>query len=89
MKDQESCVINSGKTTKYFLLGRGAPQGDPVSMFSFILAIEILFLLIKTKPEIAGLTIFDHSYLYSAYAGDTTFFLKDTISVKDMVDTFH
>ena len=28
-------------------------------------------------------------YLYSAYADDTTFFLKDTISIKNMVDTFH
>ena len=26
-----------------------------------------------------GLVIFDHCYLYSAYAGDTTFFLQDTI----------
>ena len=89
LNDQESCVINGGKTTKYFMLGRGARQGDPISAFLFILALEILFLLIKTKPEIAGLTIFDHCYLYSAYADDTTFFIKDTISIKNMVDTFH
>ena len=88
LNDQESCVINGGKTTKYFMLGRGARQGDPISAFLFILALEILFLLIKTKPEIAGLTIFDHCYLYSAYADDTTFVLKDTISVKNVVDTF-
>ena len=89
LNDQESCVINGGKTTKYFMLGRGARQGDPISAFLFILALEILFLLIKTKPEIAGLTIFDHCYLYSAYADDTTLFLKDTISIKNMVDTLH
>ena len=34
------------------------------------------------------MTIFDYNYLYSAYADDTTFFLKDIISVKHMVDTF-
>ena len=89
LNDKKSCVINGGKTTKYFMLGRGARQGDPISAFLFILALEILFLLIKTKPEIAGLTIFDHGYLYSAYADDTTFFLKDTISIKNMVDNFH
>ena len=65
------------------MLGRGARQGGPIS------ALEISFLLIKTKPEIAGLTLFDNCYLYYAYAEDTTFFLKDTISIKNMVDTFH
>ena len=88
LKDQEFCVINCGKTTKFFLLGRSARQGGKPSAFLFILVLEILFLLIKTKPEIRGLAISDHSYLYSTYADDTTFFLKDTISVKNMVDTF-
>ena len=44
-----------------FLLGRGAHQDEQISAFLFISLLEILFLLIKTKPEIAGLTIFDHS----------------------------
>ena len=65
------------------MLGRGACQGGPISAFVFILALEILYLLIKTKPEIAGLTMFDHCYLYSACADDTTFFLKDTIFIKN------
>ena len=30
LKDQEPCVINGGKTTKYFLLGRGDCQVDPI-----------------------------------------------------------
>ena len=87
--DQESCVINGGKTTKYFMLGRDARQNDRISALLFILALEILFLLIKTKPDIAGLTVFHHCYLCSAYADDTTFFLKDTIYIKNMVDNFH
>ena len=70
------------------MLGRGARQGDPISTFLFILALEVLFLLIKTKPDITGLTIFDRCYFYSAYADDTTFFLRDTISMNNMVDTF-
>ena len=80
VRDQESCVINGGATTKCFLLRSGARQGDPISIFLFILALEILFILIKLKPEIEGMTIFDYNYLYSVYADDTTFFLKDIIS---------
>ena len=34
------------------------------------------------------MTIFDCSSLYSAYADDTTFFLKYIISIENMVDTF-
>ena len=88
LRDQEFCVINNVTFTIYFSLGRGAPQGDPISAFLFILALEILIILIKSKPEIEGMTIFDYNYLYSAYADDTTFFLKDIISEKHMVDTF-
>ena len=88
LRDQESCVVNGSTTTKYFSLGRGAHQGDPISAFLFVLALEVLFILIKSKSEIEGMTIFDYNYLYSAYADDTTFFLKDIISTKYMVDTF-
>ena len=34
------------------------------------------------------MTIFDHNYLYSAYADNTTFFLKGITSIKHKVDTF-
>ena len=80
LKNQESCVINGGTTTKYFKLNRGARKGDPISAL-FILALEILFLLIKENPSIKGLNIFYHCYLYSAYV--------DVNSIKEMVNSFH
>ena len=87
LRNQESCVLNGSTTTNHFLLGRGARQGNPISAYLFVLALEILFQLIKSKPEIKGLTIFDHCYLYSAYADDTTFF--STFFIKHMVDAFY
>ena len=88
LKNQESCVINGGTTTKYFKLNRGARQGDSISAYLFILAFEFLFLLIKKNPHIKGLNIFNHCYLYFAYADDITFFLRDASSIKEMVNSF-
>ena len=73
---------------KYFSLGRGSHQDGPFSAYLFVLALEVLFILIKSKPEIEGMAIFDYNYLYSAFADDTTFFLKYVISIKHMVDTW-
>ena len=88
LNKQESCVINGGFTTKYFQLQKGARQGDPISAYLFILALEVLFLLIKSNPDIKGIKIFDHIYMYTAYADDSTFFLKNKISVVKLLETF-
>ena len=88
LRVQESCVINGGTTARYFSLVGAARHGDPISAFLFVLASEVLFILIKLRPEIEEMTIFDYNCLYSAYADDRTFFLKDIISIKHMVDTF-
>ena len=59
LNDQESCVLNGGVTTKYFKLERGACQGDSISAYLFILALEILFILIKNNENIQGIGIFE------------------------------
>ena len=73
---QEPCIINGGNTTQYFHLERGAHQGDPISTYIFILALEVLSFLVRNNKDIKGLNIFDHLFLYTAYAVDTTFFLE-------------
>ena len=85
---QESCIINGGFTTKYFKLDKGTRQGDPISAYLFILVLEIVFNLIKQNKDIHGLSFFDHTFLYTAYADDTTFFLKDKESVKKVMNVF-
>ena len=54
----------------------------------FILCLEILFILIKNDPNIKGIEIFEYHYLYTAYAEDTTFFLKDENSIIHLSEKF-
>ena len=82
LNGQQSCVINGAHTTRYFKLERGTRQGDPISAYLFILALEVFFILVKSDKNVHGVSIFEHEFLYTAYADDTTFFLKDLNSVK-------
>ena len=81
IKNQESRVANGSLTTKFFRLDRGTRQGDPISAFIFIRALEVSFVLIKTNNEIKGLDIHGHNFLYTAYADGSSFFFKNKKSV--------
>ena len=76
LKNQTSCIINGGNTSKYFKFDKGTRQGDPLSGYLFILVLEIVFPSIKENKKIKGLNIFNYNFLYTAYADDTTFFFK-------------
>ena len=73
----------------YIKLNKGARQEDLVSAYLFILALEILFLLIKENPCLNGLKIFHYCYQYSAFADDTNLFLKNINSINEMINSFH
>ena len=88
IQNQESYVINGGTTINYFKLERGTRQGDPTSAHLFILALEIAFLFIMQNANINGLNIFESTFLYTVYGGNTIFFLKDEKSVIELMKTF-
>ena len=41
LRNQESCIINGGTTTKYFKLEKGTIQRDPISAYLIILVLEV------------------------------------------------
>ena len=88
LNKSESCVINSGKTTHYSQLNKGACKGYPISAYLFTLVMEVLFTIIKNNDKIQGLDILNYRFLYLAYADDSTFFLRKIDIVMELVKAF-
>ena len=52
-----SCVLNNGFFSSLFQLERGVRQGDPLSPYLFLIAIEIMAISIRTNENIEGIKI--------------------------------
>ena len=81
-ENQESYIVNGGITTKYFKLERGTRQGNPIFAYLFDLVLVVVFTVIKSNQNIDELRVFDHGFLSTTYADDTTSFVKNQTSVK-------
>lgn len=86
--DVSSCVLNNGFSTKYFNVQRGVRQGDPLSPYLFILGAEILSQLIVNNTNIKGIKLEKEVKLVQ-FADDTTIFLKDLDSAKEVFKTLN
>ena len=83
-KNASSCLMNNGFTTGPFLLGRGVRQGDPLSPYLFILALETLAIKIREDCNVQGLKIGEEMIKLSLFADDMTCILKDKTSYTNL-----
>ena len=72
--------MNNGFTTGYFPLERGVRQGDPLSPYLFIIAVEILAIKIREDNNIQGFKFGQEILKLSSFADDMTCFRKDNSS---------
>ena len=83
-----SSVMNNGKTSGYFKLERGVRQGDPLSPYLFILAVELLAIKIRNDKDIRGFEIKNIEQKLTMYADDMTIFVNNLHSAKKAIHTF-
>ena len=80
----QSCVINNGIASNYFTLERGVRQGDPLSPYLFVVAVETLAIAIRQNSMINGITIEKEETKLLQYADDTTAVLSDINSAHNL-----
>ena len=73
--EAESAVLNNGLTTKYFPLERSCRQGDALSPYLFIMALEPL--LVRIRSSMRGYDTSVGNIKTLAYADDLTVIIKD------------
>ena len=88
--DASSVVINGGHFSEAFKLGCGCRQGDPLSPYIFLLAIEPLAMKIKMSSRIKGIKIGTREHKLGQFADDL-FLLQDgsASSLETTFDMFH
>lgn len=88
----EGCVLNNGISTGYFQIKRGVRQGDPLSPYLFILALETLAIRLRSSEDITGININNSEFRLSLYADDFCSFCLDTRSINKLfhiLEQFH
>ena len=86
--DISATVLNNGHTSQWFRLERGVRQGCPLSPYQFILLAETLSCKTREHEAIQGISLNNCEIKITQMADDTTCFVKDKISLKNLIDVF-
>ena len=73
--DIKSCVVVNNNVTKWFQVGRGCRQGDPLSPYIFLICSEVLAHMIRQNKNIKGINISGIEVKVNQFADDTSLFL--------------
>ena len=74
--NREAYILLGGELSKSILLEQGVPQGDVVSPYIFILAVELLLIKINNTKHIEGITYATKESRSETFADDTSIFIK-------------
>lgn len=85
-KDTNSSVLLPQGTSPRFPIQKGIKQGCPISPLLFIIAAEMLSILIKNS-DFKKLTIFDQQLTISQLADDTAIFMENSDQLPKILET--
>ena len=80
--DISSCIMNGGFTSGHFNVTNGVRQGDPLSPYLFILALETLATTIRSEANVEGISAYGKKQKIVLYADDITAMLPNIKSAK-------
>lgn len=79
-KEQQVRLIVNNDLSKKLSVKRGTPQGCPLSLFLFILVLQVLLNQVRAEVRIKGIKHRNYEYKIRAYAGDILFVGEDPLN---------
>lgn len=83
----ETCVLNAGFSSSYFHPANGVRQGCCASPLLFVIAVELLAVMIRNNQSIQGIVVCNTEFKISQFADDTTCFVANRNSLTAVLNS--